>query len=185
MCVTHGRRARLYGSPEARKKRGKGSIRVALYAAATAKTNECVILSGYQEAPRILHEGRYMLAARAVWIIAQGDPGDRLVLHRCNGGSGAHGCINIHHLYLGDHAQNMRDASKAGVWSGPNLANRGEGHGNAKLTEADVREIRSLSDEGMGRTALAERYSVSRAAIRAIATRRNWAWLPDEPEAVA
>ncbi|MGW4825241.1 hypothetical protein ACWEP4_41715 [Streptomyces sp. NPDC004227] len=49
-----------------------------------------------------------------------------------------------------------------------------------------MREIRRLSALGVGRTALAERFNVSRAAIRAVAIRRTWAWLPDgEDEAAA
>ncbi|MGW2770015.1 hypothetical protein [Streptomyces sp. NPDC001275] len=185
MCLNHEKRAKAYGSPTARLKRTHGGIAKALDEAAYAETNECIILTGYSHGhPSIPYEGRSMLAARAVWVIRHGDPGDRLVLHRCNRVSGAHGSINIRHLKLGDHAQNMREAAEAGAW-GPALYNRGALHGQAKLTEKNVREIRRLSALGVGRTALAERFNVSRATIRAVAIRRTWAWLPDDEDEAA
>jgi HNH endonuclease len=50
------------------------------------------------------------LAHRLVWTQANGEiPVGLLILHRCNNPS----CVNLEHLYLGDHAQNMRDRVRA------------------------------------------------------------------------
>jgi hypothetical protein len=46
-----------------------------------------------------------MNASRAVWWIANGDPGNLNVLHRC----GDDDCLNIRHLYLGTIADNSID----------------------------------------------------------------------------
>jgi hypothetical protein len=53
---------------------------------------------------------------------------------------------------------------------------RGEAHPRAKLTEADVLEIRRLHREGAGGYgALAERFGVSRSVIQSVVQRRSWA----------
>lgn len=46
-------------------------------------------------------------AHRLVWMQEYGHT-ERWVLHRCD----VRNCINIDHLYLGDHEQNMRDRSE-------------------------------------------------------------------------
>ncbi|MER6557876.1 hypothetical protein ABT300_08925 [Streptomyces sp. NPDC001027] len=122
-------------------------------------------------------------AARQAWIERYGDPGDRLVLHKCSGGSGDFGCINVRHLRLGNDADNNRDRNEAGRTVLPYV--RGEAHGNAKLNREAVREIRTLSSSGMPHHAISERYPVSRRTITKIVARRTWAWLdaPDEESA--
>jgi DNA-binding transcriptional regulator LsrR (DeoR family) len=63
---------------------------------------------------------------------------------------------------------------------------RGEQHGNAKLTEADVHEIRRLhSEDGLGHRRIARRFDVSRAAVHRILTGRAWAHLKEAEASVA
>ncbi|MER6557881.1 hypothetical protein ABT300_08960 [Streptomyces sp. NPDC001027] len=119
-----------------------------------------------------------MAVARAVWSLANGDPGESHVLHSCNGGSGEHGCINIRHLRLGTHAENMRDKLEAERQA------RGETHGLHKLTEQDVREIRRRYLPGRGRRGgngrqLAEEFGVSPVTISQVANHKSWGWLAD------
>ncbi|MGY5034363.1 hypothetical protein ACWC9U_26600 [Streptomyces sp. 900116325] len=171
-----------------RPRRSKGKLEAELRVAASATTDECVILTGYAQRPAVKIAGRFpstaaigQNAARVVWIIAYGDPGpDQHVLHRCNGGSGESGCISIRHLYLGDHHENMRPVA-ASAQNRRNHENvRGEGHGMAILTEDEVREIRRRYVPGHrfrkgNRQALVEEFGVSEAAIKDVVTRRRWA----------
>ena len=52
---------------------------------------------------------------------------------------------------------------------------RGEGHWKAKLTEADVREIRAARATGVPIAALVSRFGVDKALVSRIANRRLWA----------
>lgn len=48
-----------------------------------------------------------------------------------------------------------------------------------KLTEDQVREIRSLHSQGAAKSRLAKAYGVSRPTIRSIINRETWAHLED------
>lgn len=168
-----------------RPRRVQGQLDAELRAAAFATTDECIYLSGYTNRPSVGNAGRFdtdakgMNASRAVWWIAKGDPGDKFVCHTCNGGSGASGCINIRHLYLGDEVENKRDMVTSGHTLRGVTHNQGEGNGNAILTEEAVRDIRSAYARGRkGRpgnaAALAEKYGVTIDTIRDVAARRAW-----------
>lgn len=54
------------------------------------------------------------------------------------------------------------------------LRARGERHGSAKLTEADVREIRHRFEAGETFRELAEAFSVSESCIGLVLHRRTW-----------
>lgn len=86
-----------------------------------------------------------------------------------NDGIPAHNWLD--NLRWDTHAANTRDAVKHGAYS------RGEAHGNAKLTELDVRWIRYLNAAGIAGNMLAKAYHVSGANIHRITHRRSWAWL--------
>ena len=86
------------------------------------------------------------------------------VLHRCDNPR----CCNPHHLFLGTHAENMRDCSS----KKRKRAAAGEQHCNAKLTEKQVREIRANSN--VRYVHLAVRYGVTDATIGHIRTGRTW-----------
>lgn len=113
-----------------------------------------------------------MDASRAVWIIANGDPGEALVLHTCNGGSGANGCINIRHLCLGTPASNMRDRKVAGRHT------KGTEVPQSRLTPDQIIAIRErMAGGGVYQRDLAQEYGVSQATISLVAARKRWAWL--------
>lgn len=52
--------------------------------------------------------------------------------------------------------------------------NRGERHGNTRLTESQVREMRSLYSAGWKQHELAARYSINRATVSYIVLRKTW-----------
>jgi hypothetical protein len=109
-------------------------------------------------------------------------PDEMMVLHKCD----ITFCVNPDHLFLGTQLDNMRDAKqKNRLWSAkgeeswsrrnPDRLARGERHGSAKLTEADVIEIRRSS---LKRSELARKYGVSWDVINLIQKRLAWASVP-------
>lgn len=178
MCQRHYERVRDHGDPHTTLQRSTKEIEVEIRAAAVAETDECIIAYGAATRRSVRIDGKQVPLSRAVWIIAEGDPGELHVLHTCNGGSGEHGCINRRHLRLGTHAENMQDKYDAERQA------RGQMHGMHKLTEHDVREIRRRYIPGRGRQAgngahLAAEFGVARSTISQIVNRKSWGWLGD------
>jgi hypothetical protein len=153
------------GSPETT----HGSITRQVKLGAQGGTDECIIAAGATGRAHTLLNGVGMSASRAAWIIAYGDPGDLFVLHKCNGGSGEHGCVNVRHLYLGTRWRNQQDAVVSGRIA------FGERHGRATLTEDDIRAIRAAYSSGSATgAALALRYGVDKAHISRITKKKAW-----------
>ncbi|MEW2066650.1 hypothetical protein [Streptomyces sp. NPDC007346] len=149
-----------------------------LRTAAHATGDECLVLSGYAYRWTINYQGEQVNAARAVWRLAHGDPGDTYVLHTCH--RGEDGCISIRHLYLGDAARNMLDMAEAGRGT---KANRGELSWRSKLTRDEVRLIRQRYVKGArhphlgSARALADEFGVRASYISTLASGKRWAWL--------
>ena len=111
------------------------------------------------------------LAHRVAWTFHRGDiPEGSHVLHRCDTPL----CVNPDHLFLGTQVDNNRDREAKG--RGRPL--RGEKHGMAKLTEAQVREIRR-SDET--NPVLARRLGLSREHTWRVRRGANWKYLAWSP----
>lgn len=79
-------------------------------------------------------------------------------------------CMNYRHLRWATHAENMADTIRHGT------STRGERHGAAKLTTADVHEIRRLT-RTMTSSELGSLFNVSRASVNHVLAGRTWAWL--------
>lgn len=111
------------------------------------------------------------------------------VLHHCDNRR----CVNPAHLFLGDHQANMADmfakgrghvfANPAGdahhLRQHPERIARGERTGSAKLTEAQVVDMRQRFARGeVTAVALAAEFSVSLWTIYPVLKRKTWKHLP-------
>ena len=92
---------------------------------------------------------------RVAWALIHRRWPQRAILHHC----GNPGCVNPDHLYEGDAKDNARDAKLHGVLP------RGEKHGNAKLSDSEVSEIRMRYAGGEGSPQLAQAFGVTAAQI--------------------
>lgn len=88
-------------------------------------------------------------------------PKGMFVCHRCD----VRSCINPEHLFLGTHADNMADRDAKG------RAARGERNAGAKISAADVLEIRRSPESNQ---AAAIRYGIAESTVSFIRTRRTW-----------
>lgn len=133
---------------------------------------------------RIWIHGRIMLAHRAMWEAERGPiPAGMLLCHHCDNA----GCVNLDHIYVGTHADNMRDmrdrkryfaarepervreiARQTGL---RNTKARGEGNPKAKLTAAQAASIRA---DTRATRFIATEYGVDRTTIQKI--RRGDLW---------
>jgi len=117
------------------------------------------------------------------------------VMHECDNPP----CVRLSHLHRGSHAENMAEMAQRKRWGGPrNLPRgdnwrrlhpedrrwgvgrewtgmRGEQHPGHKLTESQVRAIRSLVESGtMSMRSIGRQFGVSNVSVKNIATRKTW-----------
>lgn len=129
------------------------------------------------------HLGHEQLAHRVAWKLSGGAiPRGAHVLHRCDTPS----CVNPSHLFVGTHADNMRDK----VAKGRQARFAGSDHPSAKLSVESVREIRAavLPRNRWSpslRRQLAAKFGVSESAIKQVRSRRSWACVQDEEKVLA
>lgn len=154
--MTHKERARFWAKVD----KSGGESACWLWTGSTA--------AGYG---RIWQRGKAHQAHRVSWYEHKCDPGDLLVLHKCDNPP----CVNPSHLFLGTHATNRADMVRKGR---ENLGGRGKGsqHARAKLTEALIVSILRSSKSG---TVLAKVHGVSPTTIRDIRARRTWQHVHD------
>jgi FixJ family two-component response regulator len=116
-------------------------------------------------------------AHRASWELANGEPlGKRFACHRCDNKA----CVNPKHLYAGDHSSNVQDAvERGGFKRGAQKRDvAGEAHPQAKLTKADVLEIRRRIVAGESHHSIAKAFGITRIAVTEIRTGRKWSSVP-------
>jgi len=104
------------------------------------------------------------------------------VCHNCPGSDNP-ACVNPAHLFLGTHAENMADMARKGravigprhpSVTHPHRVPRGGNHHHAKLTEADVREIRRARAAGIPNKDIAARFGISPGNASTIAQGKSW-----------
>ena len=128
----------------------------------------CWLWNGYlgDRYGRIRVGGRLTKAHRASWEAHRGPvPLGMHVLHKCD----TPACVNPAHLFVGTPTENMADM----IAKGRDRRLPGSLNGQAKLTEADVREIRSLKGL-MFQWQIAERFGVTQVQVGNILRGASW-----------
>lgn len=122
------------------------------------------IQSGYG---RIVIGGVTYTSHRYSWQLANGDPGNLFVLHKCDNKL----CVNPSHLFLGTTQDNRADCVRKCRQA------KGVGHGRAVLNDDKVREIRRRYRKGDSRNGckpLAMEFGVGQFTVYKIVRRIDW-----------
>ena len=111
--------------------------------------------------------GRVIGAHRFAYELKYGPiPEGMKICHTCDNPP----CCNNDHLFLGTDADNMADM----VSKGRSNKLKGEKHGNAKLTEANVVEIRRRLAAGEVQGPIAKDFGIHHSMVSCIKTGKNW-----------
>ena len=127
------------------------------------KSGECWLFQGCKRRGygrlRVKGDENPQSAHRLAWELAYGPiPAGMFVLHNCD----TPACCRPNHLHLGTHAGNMHEMVSRRRQS----HNRGEAHHASKLTNIQVREIRTkYAAGGISQPALGRKYGVSQKAV--------------------
>lgn len=114
---------------------------------------------------KLTGQRRQAYAHRVAYILENGDiPENMIVCHRCDNPK----CVNPDHLFLGTQKDNMLDMKQK------NRQTNGEKNARAKLTDQDVREIRSLLETGISQRKIASIYGVHQIQVSRIKTGKRW-----------
>ena len=100
-------------------------------------------------------------------------PDGMLVCHKCD----VPGCVNPDHLFLGTNKDNSDDRDR----KGRNVAYAGVDHGEAKLTDAAVRDIMT---KRLPMREFAKLYDVSVGSVSKVWTGRNWNHITGLPKRI-
>lgn len=168
-CSRHYERLRVHGSLEIRP-RSRGSLSERFWRqVAVGKQDECwpwtakSRVTGYGTISLGGRGSKKELSHRVAWLLSKGPIPEMVghhgavVRHKCANRL----CCNPAHLEIGTQADNVKD-----MW-----ANKRSPRGNAHLSEAQIKAIRSDSRSSRQ---LAPVYGVSDAHIRSIRQRRAW-----------
>ena len=112
------------------------------------------------------------MAHRLAWEFANGSiPEGMQVLHKCDNRK----CCNPAHLFLGSQKDNMQDMiAKGRKVLRTREESVGEKSPQAKLTWAQIREIREKYEMGALQKELAEEFLLSQSQISFIVTKKGW-----------
>lgn len=118
-------------------------------------------------------DGRYraQTAHRVAFFLCHGRPAPRGldVMHACDNRL----CCSPAHLSVGTRQENVNDMMRKGRYPRRNWA-RGERQGASKLTEPQVRELRSLAASGAQLASLARKFGIHWTTAQKIVVRRSW-----------
>jgi hypothetical protein len=112
-------------------------------------------------------------AHRLAWTFRHGPiPKGLCVCHRCDNRK----CVRVSHLFLGTFSENTLDMHQKGRAAPfpPEERARGSAHGRAKLTEAQVVEIRQRYAAGESLRVLGKAFNVTHVTISGVVRREFW-----------
>lgn len=132
----------------------------------------CMYPNGYGDFRRVARGPHHLAHRRAYEVFVGPIPDGMKVCHHCD----VRRCINPGHLFLGSQKDNIHDMMRKGrsrMLGSPKGTTSGELNGQAKLTSAQVAQIRADYVRGNGRT-LARKFGVSPATISLIVNGKHW-----------
>lgn len=113
-------------------------------------------------------EGSHTTAHRIAYRLAHGPVASGLVVcHRCDCPS----CCNPAHLFVGTQHENIADMQAKGRQRWGTL--RGEQHGRAKVTDAEVGTIRQLYADGWTQQRIADLFAINQTNVSSIVRRKS------------
>jgi len=173
-CQCHYLRHKRHGSPLAQTRPANGEAHKYLCQTVLVYDGDDCLLWPFNRNPggygQVWHAGSLRLVSRVVCEATHGAPPtpNHVAAHSC--GKGHEGCCTKRHLSWRTSAENNAEMVAHGT------APRGSRHGLAKLTEDDVRAIRSM--RGSHRVqSIASSFNVTPSTIFAIFAGRSWSWL--------
>lgn len=161
----------------------RGSVRTLMdrFSGRVERTRRCWLWRGARRNGygALLIAGRITYAHRLAWVLATRRPlpRGRSVCHRCD----VKLCVRPDHLFVGTQADNARDMWAKGRGCAPPI-HRGEDHHNARLSDAQVKRLRTLARRGeLRQREVAAQFGVSQSTVwrilrgvtRRTATRRH------------
>lgn len=168
-CAMHNYRFKKHGDPNKVERLRGGDPMIRFAAMNKLMPNGCHEWQGarfYKKYGSFSFNGAQVKATRWLWERVNGPiPKDWVVRHKCDNPP----CVNIDHLEIGTRKDNGNDM----VVRGRSL--KGERNFRAKLTEADVVEIKAELASGVPTyKEIALKYGVSHTLIRHIEAGRRW-----------
>ena len=131
------------------------------------EVNECWAWTGYKTPNGYgwcSFNGKTDFAHRVAFRMWKGDiPQKMVVRHRCR-----NKCVNPAHLDVGSYSDNLNDRVRDGT------DGRGMSNTNSKLTDDDIRTIRSRRETGEKLLQIAESFGVRENSISRICARLTW-----------
>lgn len=152
--------------------RHRGVSVAALFETHVVRGDGCWIWMGARSAKSygtVFGHGSSRYAHRAAWELHFGPiPAGMFVCHHCDNPP----CVRPDHLFLGTPSANMWDKVHKGRANTPTRV--GEHNGFAKLTEADVREIRRRRATGETRVSVGLAFGIHEGTVKQITSRKTW-----------
>lgn len=121
---------------------------------------------GYGRISRGAKGAGYEVTHRVAWELEHGPiPDEMYVLHSCDNPP----CSNVEHLFLGSLKDNTQDM----LSKGRHRALRGEAHRNARLTDAQVEQMRAVAASVGNYAELGRMYGITKQHARALCLRQK------------
>lgn len=136
----------------------------------TILENGCWQWNSGRQYPEFYTGGRYVRASRYVWQKHNGRPlaATECVCHSCDNPQ----CVNPYHLFVGTHADNMKDKAAKGRTHRP----KGHLNGRARVNAETATEIRKLYATGtVSQQRIADMYGIGQQTVSHIIRRSTWA----------